>query len=135
MCLQVEALEGIYDSPNSKNQVDSNESLRADIVNLIASKPITTDQKNVLIDLTEVLISTLTVDLKNERALSAISEELTLAAVCLAVKFEDGLDAHKNLKWLEAEITNTHERAAKYDAYNSARSGSVTRLPHFSSCL
>lgn len=114
---------------------ENDDGVRDDIAQLIASEPVTDEQKVALIEIAKGLQNTLVVDLTNEQEVSELGEKSALNAVCLALKFEKGIDASKYLGRIEAAMMNTSERADKYEAYNAARHGSVTRLPDFSSCL
>jgi hypothetical protein len=124
------------DYSNTLEGVDDNEDgLRDDIAQLIALEPVTDEQKVALIEIAKGLQKTLVVDLTNEQQVSELGEKSALNAVCLALRFEKGIDASKYLGRIEAAMMNTSERADKYEAYNAARHGSVTRLPDFSTCL
>lgn len=116
--------------------VDGNQDgVRDDVAQLIALEPITIEQKSALFNVAKGIQDTLFVDLSDDSLVNALGESLALNAMCLALAFEDGSDAIRYLGRVEAATMNTADRMAKYELYNAARHGSVTRLPDFSLCL
>lgn len=109
--------------------------IRDDVAAYIQSLSITTIQRDALVNAAKNIQAALLVDATNDLYVSAIGEQSALSAVCLALSFEQALDAQRYLAKLEALTANTPERVAQYEAYNAARHGSVTRLPDFSACM
>lgn len=108
--------------------------VRDDIDIYISSLPATSNEKIAAESIAESLQAIQLLDLSSPDALQTASNNLTQSVICLSAAFENPADAHKYLKTLEGYTANTPERAQKYIDFNSARDGSVTRLPSSSNC-
>ncbi len=67
----------------------------------------------------------MTVDVKDQKALEAVSLKIERAVSCIDRKYDDKTSS-KKLKEIEAFMVNTKERFIAYQKYNMARSGSVS---------
>lgn len=109
--------------------------IRDDIDAYIATLPYTDVQKKAVQQDARVLTATLTVDKTDQVALASIGNKLANAVNCIHDQFQDGTTtASKLLSDNEKMIINTKIRFLEYEKYNSARSGSVTRLPDGDTC-
>jgi hypothetical protein len=104
--------------------------IRDDIDAYIATLPYTEVQKKAVQQNARALNATLTVEKTDKTALADVSNKLVRAVVCIHDQFisEPGR-ASKLSSDNEKMIVNTKIRFLEYEKYNSARSGSVTRLP------
>lgn len=109
--------------------------IRDDIDAYIATLPYTEVQKKAVQQDARALTATLTVDKTDQAALTNIGNKLANAVNCIHDQFQDGTTiASKLLSDNEKMIINTKTRFLEYEKYNSARSGSVTRLPEGDTC-
>ncbi len=109
--------------------------IRDDIDAYIATLPYTEVQKKAVQQNARALNVTLTVDKTDKTALADVSNKLVRAVVCIHDKFQDGTTTASKLISENEKITiNTKNRFLEYEKYNSARSGSVTRLPEGDTC-
>ncbi|MDP3586717.1 MAG: hypothetical protein Q8R58_01570 [Sulfuricurvum sp.] len=112
-----------------------NNGIRDDIDAYIATLPYTEVQKKAIQQNARALNTTLTVDKTDKTALTDVSTKLVRAVVCIHDKFQDGTTtASKLISENEKMTINTKNRFIEYEKYNSARSGSVTRLPDGDTC-
>ena len=70
-------------------------------------------------------------DTADKAAVQRVGETNMASTKCLSESVEE---AHLLSGKIEAMTANTRERAKRYLAYNTARSGSVTELPNRDTC-
>ena len=112
---------------------DSN-GLRDDVQAYIDSLDVTDEQRASLVVIASNIQAVMAVDLNNEQAVNSLGEETAVSVVCIAYHFDDPAEGQMYLSRIEALYANTQERSDKYEQYNEARHGAVTRLPNFSNC-
>jgi hypothetical protein len=114
---------------------NDNNGIRDDIDAYIATLPYTEVQKKAVQQDARALTATLTVDKTDKAAIRSVGEKLVNAVNCIHDQFQDGTTiASKLLSDNEKMTINTKNRFIEYEKYNSARSGSVTRLPDGDTC-
>lgn len=108
--------------------------IRDDIDTYLSSLPVSDSEKSAIESTAGALQAIQLVDISSPATLQVSSDNLAQSVVCLSAAFDNPADAHKYLKTLEGYTANTPERAQKYIDFNTARDGSVTRLPSSSNC-
>lgn len=109
--------------------------IRDDIDAYIATLPYTEVQKKAVQQDARVIGETLTVDKTDKVALVSVGEKMARAVNCIHDQFPAGTgQASKLSADNEKMIVNTKARFMEYEKYNSARSGSVMRLPDGDTC-
>ena len=114
---------------------DQNRSgIRDDIEAYIATLTINESQRRAALQMARALQASLAVDLSNEEALRTTSRKLSDAGQCLSIRFPDPNEMAAMVTRLEAITANTKERTQRYIGFNTALSGSVSRLPSGDTC-
>lgn len=141
LAAQIKTLEDNGTIPKLDRSTDlkgpdvNNNGVRDDIDAWIATLPITELQKKAAIFDAQVMQKTLLVDLNDKVAQEAIDNELALSVVCLSDAYKpDSRESYNLSSKIEAMSANTKERAKQYILYNTARSGSSTKLPNTYTC-
>ena len=113
----------------------NNNGVRDDIEAYIAGLPLSDAQKRAALQKAKALQNTLTADVQDKVALQKVGDTLMASTNCLGDVFgSDRQDWPELAEKIEAMTANTKERARRYIKYNSARSGSVTRMPQGDTC-
>ncbi len=121
--------QGLLPKLNRDNTIiglDTNHNgVRDDIDAYIDSLSDSPEQKAALRQDARVINEAMTVDVKDQKALEAVSLKIERAVSCIDRKYDDKTSS-KKLKEIEAFMVNTKERFIAYQKYNMARSGSVS---------
>ncbi len=121
------------DSTVSGPDTDAN-GIRDDIDAYIAALPDTPVQKAAMRQTAIALANALTVDITNQSALRAVSNQLSAAASCLYARY-DTTAASKKSREIEKYTVNTKIRFLAYEKYNSAMNGKSMVLPQGGGCV
>ena len=113
----------------------NNNGVRDDIEAYIAGLPLSDAQKRAALQDARATQAALVVDLADKAALQKVGDGLMASTNCLGDLFVSDIKYASELSGkIEAMTANTKERARRYIQYNSARSGSVTRMPQGDTC-
>ena len=113
----------------------NNNGVRDDIEAYIASLPLSAVQKRAALQAAKALQNTLLVDVQDKTALQKVGDGLMASTNCLGDVMASDSQGQSELSGkIESMTANTKARAQRYIQYNSARSGSVTRLPSGDTC-
>ena len=113
----------------------NNNGVRDDIEDYIASLPLSAVQKRAALQKAKALQNTLIVDIQDKTALQKVGDGLMASTNCLGDVMAPDSQGRSELSGkIESMTANTKARAQRYIQYNSARSGSVTRLPAGDTC-
>ena len=91
-------------------------------------------QRMALMQKAKSLQQTLVVDLQDPSALQKAGDGLAASSNCGIIQFSPYATFSKLSGKIESMTANTRERAARYNQYNAARSGSSTTLPDGDTC-
>lgn len=121
-------------SPDLAGPDSDSNGIRDDVDAHIATLPISPDQKIGVDQLATSLQGALLIDVNDEIALRQARKDISLAIQCISIKFPDISQRSSIFDEIEKIIFNTRERSMQYIAYNSALSGSVSKLLSGNTC-
>lgn len=112
----------------------NNNGVRDDIEAYINSLGFTPAQVRAAMQKAKILQQTLTVNTKDPAAVQQLGEKSMASTNCLGDTFTAPGQRSQVSQMLESYTMNTKTRVMQYLGYNSASSGSVTRLPDGDTC-
>lgn len=137
---QITALENSgaipkFDQSTDIKGPDSNANgIREDVDAYIAAMAITSDQKKSIEQFARSIQATLIVDTTNATNLREASANISRAVQCVSLKFPDIKKRTAATNAIESITTNTNELASQYIKFNTALSGSVSKLLSGDTC-
>ena len=112
----------------------NNNGVRDDIEAYINSLGFTPAQVRAAMQKAKILQKTLSVNTKDPAAVQQLGEKSMASTNCLGDTFTAPGQRSQVSQMLESYTMNTKTRVMQYLSYNSASSGSVTRLPDGDTC-
>ena len=112
----------------------NNNGVRDDIEAYIQTLQLTPSQLKAAMQRARSMQKSLAVDTNNKAEVQKVGELSMASSNCLFDEVTEGNKASEISNAIESKTANTKIRVMKYLAYNSASSGSVTRLPSGDTC-
>lgn len=130
-----------YSAINAKNpdgtkptEKMTDDGIRADVDNYIKSLPITPIQKATIRYDATLFQKVLTVDLKDDGAVTALSQEMANSLNCIESRFDDMIESMNVLSEIERMTFNTVDKSDKYTLYSQTQSTADINLPAGDTC-
>lgn len=108
--------------------------IRDYIETAIDALAITDNQKDAVKFSAKALQNTILIDISDDAALKASSEQLMASIGCMSLRFADYEDNESLFFSLEDETFDTEARKEAYNRYNIAQSGATATLPTGNPC-